>query len=62
MAFATRQHVIGIASRIMKVSDKWQKVIGVACFHFSEIVIRLTNQDFVSALKMQPGQFLDVTG
>lgn len=61
MAFTTRQHVIEIASRIMNVSDKWQSIIGVACFLFSEIVMHLTNQDVMSAMKTLLGQFTDKT-
>lgn len=61
MAFTTRQHVIGIASRIMNVSDKWQSIIGAACFLFSGIVVHLTNQDVVSAMKTSLGQFSDKT-
>lgn len=60
MAF-TRQHVIGIASRIMNVSDKWQSIIGVAFFLFSEIVMYLTNQNVVSAMKTSLGLFSDNT-
>lgn len=58
MAF-TRQHAIGIASRIMKVSDKWQSIIGVACFLFLEIVIHLTNQDVMPCMKTSLEQFSD---
>lgn len=61
MAFTTRQHAIGIALRIMKVSDKWQSIIGVACLLFLEIVICLTNQDVVSAMKTSLEQFSDST-
>lgn len=61
MAFTIRQHVIGIASRIMNVSDKWQSIIGVACFLFSEIVMHSTNQDVVSVMKTSLGQFSDKT-
>ena len=61
MAFTTRQPVTGIASGIIKVSDKWQSIIGVAYFFLPEIVIHLTNQDVVSAMKTSLGQFSDST-
>lgn len=53
--------MIGIASRIMNVSDKWQSIIGVAFFLFSEIVMYLTNQNVVSAMKTSLGLFSDNT-
>ena len=51
----------GIASGIIKLSGKWQNVIGVDCFVFPEIVKHLTNQDVVFIMKTSQGQFSDRT-
>lgn len=43
MAFGTRQYLMGAASGIMKTSDKWQSIIGGACFPLSGNVPGLIN-------------------
>ena len=53
--------MIGIASGIIKLSGKWQNVIGVDCFVFPETVKHLTNQDVVFIMKTSQGQFCDRT-
>ena len=43
MAFSTRQYLMGTASGIMKTSDKWQSIIGGACFPLSGNALGLIN-------------------
>lgn len=49
MAFGTRRYLMGTASGIMKMSDKWQGIIGVACFPLCGNVLGLVNEEGFSA-------------
>jgi len=44
MAFGARRYLMGTASGIMKMSDKWQGIIGAACLPLCGNVLGLVNE------------------